>query len=172
MRLATQRWSMLTAVVALALPASALAEREGAVATLSVAGSSAHWTPVVGYGCLELTVTTPDPDQTFEKAFGSGEYPMFELPAGALDGSYRWRLLRSEQPCHTASAPVVAHTASTNLPSAPITANAAEDRNGRSASRPARPNRIPSGPSTQSGQLRVQQGSFVIPSDAPERRGR
>lgn len=161
--------SSIAAIVALALPLAAHAQHESTLATVSVAPSRVYWNPVVGYGCLDLTVTTPNPDQTFQKSFASGEYPAFELPAGSPDGAYRWRLTRSDDACRKPNAAA----ASTNAPStsAVNAASAADDGNGRSAERRGRPDRAPSGPYSQSGHLRVAQGSFVVPSNATERGG-
>jgi hypothetical protein len=171
MRSATPAYlrSSIAALVALALPMAAHAQHDGTLATTSVAASRVYWSPVVGYGCLDLTVTTPNPDQTFQKSFASGEYPAFELPAGSPDGAYRWRLTRSDDACRKPDAAGTAKNApTTNAVSA---TSSADDGNGRSAERHGRPDRIPSGPYSQSGHLRVTQGSFVVPSNATERGG-
>jgi hypothetical protein len=150
-------WRVLVAVSALTLvlAAASVAAPEGTLAEPSAAGSRLDFRPLASFQCLRLTVTGPE--LTFEKAFGSGAYPSFELPSGAADGTYRWQLTRSEQACDA-------------KPETVASSDEEDDTNGRSRGLGGRAPRKASGPYVQSGAFRVTNGSIAIPSDLIERR--
>jgi hypothetical protein len=125
----------------------------GQVARVQITPSQVHWDPQVSYDGLVLTISKPD-GEVVRQEFAAGQAPVFELPAGAADGSYVYELR-------------VVPT----LDPAARRALAASRNSGNDATveRLKKAGRLPSGDLVQSGTFRVAGGALVA-SDAVEPR--
>jgi len=135
-------------MVVLALPALG-----GQVARVQITPSLVHWDPQVSYDSLVLTISKPD-GEVIRQELAAGQAPVFELPAGAADGSYVYELR---------VVPAIDGAAHRALAAA---RNSGSDA---TVERLRKAGRLPSGDLVQSGTFRVVAGALVAP-DAVEPR--
>jgi hypothetical protein len=123
------------------------------IAKVQVTPSQVQWEPQVSYERLVLTVSMPG-GAVVRREFAAGQAPVFELPRGGVDGSYRYELR---------AVPVIDAEVRKAL------AASREPGGAAAVERLGKAGRLPAGDLVQSGSFRVTGGALVAPEAREER---